>query len=104
MSQRPNILTVTATKANNKGNAASPGPWVVNAKGSGVQGHLQLHRAFKDRLGCMRQCLKTNKRANIVNANHAISCPLMLLVSEDYNVPDSSLIKLREMTEPLHPP
>lgn len=97
-------MTITDTKANNKGNAASPGRWVVNAKGPGVQGHLQLRRTFKDTLGCMRQCLKKKKRANIVNANHAISSPLVLLVSEDYNIPDSSLIKLREMTEALQPP
>lgn len=51
VSGRPNILTVTDTRTNNKGNAASPGPWVVNAKGPGVQGHLLLHRIFKDTLG-----------------------------------------------------
>lgn len=47
---------------------------------------------------------KKKKRANIVNANHAINCPLVLLVSEDYSIPDSSLVKLREMTEALQLP
>lgn len=53
-------MTVIDSRTSNKGNAANPGLWV--AKGSGVQGHIQIHRAFKAGLDCVRPRIKTKQK------------------------------------------
>lgn len=53
----------------------------VKAEGSKVQGKPQLHKEFKASMGCMRPCLKTEKKGKKERKNQPRTFPIKIQIS-----------------------